>query len=64
LQGISLLRPLKAGKGVEQAYKMIRKHIKKLEDDRNVSEDIKKMMAIIYDENFIKQIEKISGNIE
>ncbi len=64
LQGISLLRPLKAGKGVEQVYKIIRKHIKKLDDDRNVSEEINKMMAIIYDENFLNQIEKISGKIE
>lgn len=64
LQGISLLRPLKAGKGVEQAYDIIREHISELKDDRIVSEDIKKMMAIVYDEQFLNIIENISGKIE
>lgn len=64
LQGVSLLRPLKAGKGVEQAYKLIREYVSKLEDDRIVSEDIQKVMAVIYDEDFLKSIEKVSGKID
>jgi len=64
LQGISLLRPLKAGKGVEQAYKIIRKYLSKLGDDRIISEDIQKVMAVIFDENFLNNIEKISGKID
>lgn len=64
LQGVTLLRPLKAGKGVEQAYRLIRKNVSKLEDDRIVSEDIQKVMQVIYNKEFLKSIEKVSGKLD
>jgi len=63
LQGITLLRPLKAGKGVEQAYRLIRLNVKSLDEDRIISEDIQKVMAVIYNKEFLKSIEKISGKL-
>jgi histidine ammonia-lyase len=63
VQGIDFLRPLKSGKGSEEAYSYIRKRIRHVAKDTITSELILKISEIIYNENFLKAVEKKSGKI-
>jgi len=60
-QGLSFLRPLKGGVGVEEAYKLINKDIKPIDEDIIINELISKIEKVIFDENFLRQIEKKTG---
>lgn len=64
MQGITLLRPLKAGRGVERAYGLIRKKVSGLDEDRIISDDIQNAMQVIFSKDFLKNIEKVSGKLE
>jgi histidine ammonia-lyase len=63
-QGIDFLRPLKSGKGSEQAYRYIRKKIKHIKEDTISSELILKISEIIYDERFLKSVEEKTGKLK
>jgi histidine ammonia-lyase len=52
-QGIDFLRPLKAGVSVEAAYQYIRRHISHVSQDRVLSTDIQKMIALMSEPEFI-----------
>ncbi|MDQ3193706.1 MAG: histidine ammonia-lyase, partial [Bacteroidota bacterium] len=62
-QGMDFLRPLKSGKGSEQAYQHVRKSISHITEDVNTSEMILKTIEIIFDEKFISGIEKKIGKL-
>ena len=57
-QGIDFLAPLKPGKGTGSAHKRIRQRVPHLDVDRNVSEDIAKVLELIQEEGFVS---KVSG---
>lgn len=63
-QGIDFLRPLKSGKGTEEAYLFIRETIDHVSEDTITSELILKMTEIIFDENFLESVEKRTGILE
>jgi len=63
-QGIDFLRPLKSGKGSEQAYTYIRRKIKHIKEDTISSELILKISEIIYDERFLKSVEEKTGKLK
>jgi len=63
-QGMDFLRPLKSGKGSEAAYQYIRERLKHISEDTIVSDLILKMSEIIYDENFLRAVEKKTGKLE
>src|SRR6185436_10798644 len=46
-QGLDFLRPMKAGKTVETAYRHIRQQISHVSTDRVLSTDIERMVAIM-----------------
>src|SRR5205807_1117659 len=46
-QGIDFLKPLKPGKGSGAAYDIIRARVPRLEADRNISEDMRKINELI-----------------
>lgn len=60
-QGIDFLRPMKCGKGTEEAYKRIRKLIPHISDDVMINQLIQKIKDIIYSPEFISGVEKKSG---
>ncbi|MDZ4711723.1 MAG: histidine ammonia-lyase [bacterium] len=62
-QGIDYLRPLKSGKGSEEAYKYLRKRVKHISADTNTSEMILSVIEIIFEEGFMKAIESKSGKL-
>lgn len=63
-QGIDFLRPLKSGKGSEEAYLYIRKNIKHVSEDTITSDLILKMTEIIFNGKFLQCIEIKTGELE
>jgi histidine ammonia-lyase len=62
-QGIDFLRPLKAGKGAETAYKIIRNGVPHINEDVILNEYIESVSGVIFAKDFISRIEKISGKL-
>ena len=60
-QALDLLTNLKAGAGTLEAYKLIRKHIPHLEEDRILSNDIEKMQELVHDGAVLASVEKKIG---
>jgi histidine ammonia-lyase len=58
-QAIDLRKNVKLGEGTKIAYDLIRSTIKFLEDDRNLSIDIKKSYDLIKSGRFIEELDKI-----
>ncbi len=46
-QGLESHRPLRSGRGVEKAYRIIRKHVPKITDDRPLTDDIEAIARLI-----------------
>lgn len=63
-QGLDFHKPLKPGKGVNAGYNYIRKYISPMSFDRLVSEDIIKMMNVLFGKKFIDIVEKSSGKLK
>lgn len=53
-QGIDYLRPLKAGVTAEEAYQYIRRNVSHVSEDRVLSLDIKRMIGIMNEDEFIQ----------
>jgi histidine ammonia-lyase len=62
-QGISFLRPLKAGIGAEKAYELINKEVSPIEKDIIINEVIFKIEEVIFSESFLSHIEDKSGKL-
>ncbi|MBL8006125.1 MAG: histidine ammonia-lyase [Ignavibacteria bacterium] len=62
-QGIDFLRPLKSGKGSEEAYRLIRKKTKHVSYDVITSDLILQMSELIFSFEFLASVEKKSGEI-
>lgn len=64
VQGMDFLKPLKSGIGSEEAYRFIRRRIRHISEDTISSEEMLKMSEIIFDEKFLKAVEKKTGKLE
>ncbi|HVP07047.1 MAG TPA: histidine ammonia-lyase [Candidatus Acidoferrum sp.] len=62
-QALDFKRPLKAGKGTEAAFKVIRKKLKKLVDDRALYPDIEIVTELVRDGSIIEAVEAAVGEI-
>jgi len=62
-QALDFLRPAKAGKGVEAAYRTIRKEVPFMEDDRPLHPDIKKVRELLTSGEILKNVEEEVGEI-
>lgn len=60
-QGLGFLEPLKPGKGVEAAYKLIRQHIPFAQKDRIFSDDIHVIAELIDNEAILNEVQKSIG---
>ena len=47
-QALEFLKPLKAGVGVDMAYRIVRQHVPMLDTDRYMTPDIEKMIALVH----------------
>ena len=60
-QAMDLFTNLKAGAGTLEAYRMIRRHISHLEEDRILSDDIKTMYKLAHEGKILKSVEDKIG---
>ena len=57
-------RPLTAGQGTREAYKVLRSKVDFMEKDRDVYKDIESVVALMRDETFLKAVEKAAGSLK
>jgi histidine ammonia-lyase len=57
-------RPLKSGAGTEAAYQFVRRHIKHLEQDRILYNDIQKALRLIENVSVLNAVEKSIGFLD
>ncbi|HAY33800.1 MAG TPA: histidine ammonia-lyase [Ignavibacteria bacterium] len=62
-QGMDFLRPLKSGAGTEKAYSYIRKFSKHIKEDTVTSEQILNFSGIIYNSDFLSEVENNCGKL-
>jgi histidine ammonia-lyase len=62
-QAIDILKK-KVGKGTEIAYQVIRKYVKKLEEDRPLFEDINRLTEVVKKGEILEEVEKEIGNLK
>ena len=55
--------PLKSGAGVDAAHKFIRKNSKHISKDGILNLEIENMHKIIFDDNFLPAVEKVTGKL-
>ncbi|MFW9806347.1 MAG: histidine ammonia-lyase, partial [Candidatus Thorarchaeota archaeon] len=60
-QGLDYLAPLKPSEPLQEAHKIIRSVVPKLEDDRSLSPDITKIRKLMLSGDIIGSVEAISG---
>lgn len=63
-QALDFKRPLKAGKGTEAAYKVIRRKLKRLIDDRSLYPDIEIVTELVRDRSIVEAVEAAVGEIK
>lgn len=63
-QAMDFRRPLKGGKGTEAAYKIIRKKLKRLIDDRPLYPDIEIVTDLVRDGSIVSAVETAIGEIK
>jgi histidine ammonia-lyase len=57
-------KPLKSGAGTEAAYRFVRRHIKHLDQDRVLYDDIQKALGLIENESVLNTVERIIGFLD
>lgn len=60
-QAMDLFTNLKAGAGTIEAYKLIRKHISHMEEDRVISDDINTMYKLVHEGKILNSVESKIG---
>ncbi len=60
-QAVEFRKPLKPGKGTQVAYDVIRKHVKKMEEDRPVQYDINRLTEVVRSGELLEAVEKEVG---
>ena len=63
-QGLDFKLPIKPGKGTQAAYKVIRRHLKRLIDDRALYPDIDTVTALVRSGEIVEAVEKAIGQIK
>ena len=63
-QALDLFTNLKAGAGSIDAYRVIRKHIPHLKEDRIISNDIEMMYNLVHDGKIVSSVEKKIGALK
>ncbi len=62
-QGLEFHRPLKSSRGLEAAHRLVRKHIKPLEVDRVLDEDIQKAVSLVESGDLLRAVETAVGRL-
>jgi histidine ammonia-lyase len=60
-QAFDFRRPLRAGKGSEAAYEVVRRHVTFMEEDRPLYDDINRLAAVVESGEILEAVEKAVG---
>jgi histidine ammonia-lyase len=63
-QAVDLRKPIKPGKATQIAYDIVRKYVKKLEEDRPLFDDINKLAAVVKSREILDAVEKAIGKLK
>jgi histidine ammonia-lyase len=63
-QGLEFLLPLHPGRGIHEAYKVVRQKVPPIEGDRRFSEDIQKIHSLIESGELLGRVEKVAGALQ
>ncbi|MCX7798126.1 MAG: histidine ammonia-lyase [Melioribacter sp.] len=58
-QALEFLKPLRCGKGTDVAYRIIRKNIQPLKNDRLIKNDIDKILVLVKSGEILSSVEKV-----
>jgi len=62
-QAIDFRRPLKASPGVEAAYRVIRKYVAFLDEDRPLYDDINRLKEVVASGEILEAVEEAVGQL-
>ena len=62
-QGLEFLLPLQPGKGIKEAYQVVRESVPPIRGDRRFSKDIEKIQRLIESGELLRQVEKTVGRL-
>jgi histidine ammonia-lyase len=62
-QGLEFLLPLRPGRGIHEAYKVVREKVPPIQGDRRFSEDIQRIHSLIESGELLRSVEEIAGNL-
>ena len=63
-QGLEFLLPLHPGRGIHEAYKVVREKVPPIEGDRRFSDDIQEIRRLIETGNLLQRVEKVTGTLQ
>jgi len=63
-QAVDFRKPIKPGKGVQAAARIIRKYVDHLEEDRPLYNDINKLKEVVESGEILEAVEKAAGPLE
>ena len=63
-QAMDFRRPLRAGKGTEAAYRVIRRHVDILTEDRPLHADINAMADLVESGEILAEVERAVGRLD
>jgi histidine ammonia-lyase len=63
-QGLEFHRPLRAGKGVDAAYRHVREHVRPLGRDRTLHRDLEEVERLIRDGSLLAAVTEVCGELE
>ncbi len=62
-QGLEFLLPLLPGRGIYEAYRVVREKVPPIQGDRRFSKDIQKIHSLIESGELLRSVEEIAGNL-
>jgi histidine ammonia-lyase len=62
-QGIEFLRPMKSSPALEKVVTLVRQHVQPITDDRVFHKDIEALKKLIQSEDFIREVESLTGSL-
>jgi histidine ammonia-lyase len=63
-QGLEFLLPLHPGRGIHEAYKVVREKVPPIEGDRRFSEDLRKIASLIESGELLRRVKRVAGDLE
>jgi histidine ammonia-lyase len=63
-QGLEFLLPLQPGKGIKEAYQVVRESVPPIRGDRRFSKDIEKIQRLIESGELLHRVGKVAGKLE